>query len=57
MMMTSSIGTLLSEARERGHDVVLVDTAGRLHIDEALMQELQAAMGDTLDLSNYRFDL
>ncbi len=31
----------LQEARERGHDVVLVDTAGRLHIDEALMQELR----------------
>ena len=31
----------LQEARERGHDVVLVDTAGRLHIDETLMQELR----------------
>jgi signal recognition particle subunit SRP54 len=31
----------LREARERGHDVVLVDTAGRLHIDEVLMQELR----------------
>jgi len=31
----------LQEARERGRDVVLVDTAGRLHIDEALMQELE----------------
>jgi len=31
----------LQEARERGHDVVLVDTAGRLHIDEELMQELR----------------
>ena len=31
----------LQEARERGHDVVLVDTAGRLHIDENLMQELR----------------
>lgn len=31
----------LQEARERGHDVVLVDTAGRLHIDEDLMQELR----------------
>ncbi len=29
-------------ARERGHDVVIVDTAGRLHVDEALMQELSA---------------
>ena len=31
----------LLEARERGHDVLLVDTAGRLHIDEELMQELR----------------
>jgi len=30
------------EARRRGDDVVLVDTAGRLHIDEAMMQEVQA---------------
>lgn len=31
----------LQEARDRGHDVILVDTAGRLHIDEELMQELR----------------
>lgn len=30
----------LREAEAAGCDVVLVDTAGRLHIDEALMQEL-----------------
>jgi signal recognition particle subunit SRP54 len=30
----------LGEARAVGHDTVLVDTAGRLHIDEALMAEL-----------------
>jgi len=30
----------LREARNTAHDVVIVDTAGRLHIDEALMQEL-----------------
>jgi signal recognition particle subunit SRP54 len=29
-----------SEARSVGHDFVLVDTAGRLHIDEVLMDEL-----------------
>ena len=28
-------------ARSRGHDVVILDTAGRLHIDEALMKEVQ----------------
>ncbi|MCL2572747.1 MAG: signal recognition particle protein [Defluviitaleaceae bacterium] len=27
-------------ANKNGHDVVLIDTAGRLHIDEALMEEL-----------------
>ena len=30
----------LTEAGAVGHDVVLVDTAGRLHIDDALMEEL-----------------
>jgi signal recognition particle subunit SRP54 len=30
------------EAVERGCDVILLDTAGRLHIDEALMLELKA---------------
>ena len=31
----------LSYARQRGHDMVFLDTAGRLHIDENLMTELQ----------------
>lgn len=31
----------LAEANEHGNDIVIIDTAGRLHIDEALMQELQ----------------
>jgi signal recognition particle subunit SRP54 len=31
----------LREARERGRDTVLVDTAGRLHVDPALMAELR----------------
>lgn len=30
----------LREARERGRDVVLIDTAGRLHVDAELMAEL-----------------
>src|SRR5262249_272095 len=29
------------EARNTAHDVVVIDTAGRLHIDEALMNELR----------------
>ncbi|HUJ49657.1 MAG TPA: signal recognition particle protein [Bryobacteraceae bacterium] len=31
----------LREARQSGRDTLLVDTAGRLHIDDQLMQELQ----------------
>ena len=32
----------LTEARAKGFDTVIVDTAGRLHIDDELMDELQA---------------
>ena len=32
----------LAEAKNSGFDVVIVDTAGRLHIDDELMDELQA---------------
>jgi signal recognition particle subunit SRP54 len=32
----------VSEARKLGFDVVIVDTAGRLHIDDELMEELEA---------------
>ncbi len=35
-------GDALSEAKNLGFDVVIVDTAGRLHIDDDLMTELQA---------------
>jgi signal recognition particle subunit SRP54 len=31
----------LVTARERGHDVLIVDTAGRLHVDAGLMEELR----------------
>jgi signal recognition particle subunit SRP54 len=31
----------LAHARQHGHNYVIVDTAGRLHIDEALMAELK----------------
>src|ERR1700680_4775427 len=31
----------LRESRQTGRDVLLVDTAGRLHIDDQLMQEMQ----------------
>src|ERR671917_18047 len=35
----------LTEAKNAGFDVVIVDTAGRLHIDDQLMNELQAIKG------------
>ncbi|MEM9552863.1 MAG: signal recognition particle protein [Acidobacteriota bacterium] len=31
-------------AHEHGHDVVIIDSAGRLHVDEALMDELKAVV-------------
>jgi signal recognition particle subunit SRP54 len=42
----------LAEAKNLGFDVVIVDTAGRLHIDDALMGELEAikAAVDPVDL-------
>jgi signal recognition particle subunit SRP54 len=32
----------IKEAPERGRDTVVLDTAGRLHVDEALMEELES---------------
>ena len=32
----------LAHAKDYGNDIVILDTAGRLHIDEALMAELAA---------------
>ncbi len=37
-----------AEARRRGDDVLIVDTAGRLHIDEAMMAEARA-VADALE--------
>ncbi len=34
----------LAYAKENGNDYVLIDTAGRLHIDEALMDELEGVV-------------
>ena len=31
----------MNEAKKKGYDVVIIDTAGRLHINEELMQELR----------------
>ncbi|HIE51398.1 MAG TPA: signal recognition particle protein [Armatimonadetes bacterium] len=32
----------LSQARREGHDLLIIDTSGRLHIDEYMMEELRA---------------
>jgi signal recognition particle subunit SRP54 len=38
----TDLGTrALNVARQRGHDVLIMDTAGRLHVDTALMEEIQ----------------
>jgi signal recognition particle subunit SRP54 len=31
----------VAAGRSRGHDVLIIDTAGRLHVDEAMMEELK----------------
>ena len=31
----------VAEAKKKGHDVVILDTAGRLHVDDDLMKEVQ----------------
>jgi signal recognition particle subunit SRP54 len=36
-----ALDELLRHARNRGHDLLVVDTAGRLHVDEELMSELR----------------
>ena len=41
----------LTDARTRGFDVVVVDSAGRLHVDDALMDEL-AAIGNAVTPSD-----
>ncbi|MCJ7422275.1 signal recognition particle protein [Sphingomicrobium astaxanthinifaciens] len=35
----------LSAAKLQGYDVVMLDTAGRLHVDDALMDEMKAVAG------------
>ena len=37
----SSLSELVKFTRNRGYDLLLVDTAGRLHVDEELMDELR----------------
>ncbi|HUY08791.1 MAG TPA: signal recognition particle protein [Candidatus Dormibacteraeota bacterium] len=40
--LAKGVNQTVAEARRRGADVVIVDTAGRLQLDEPLMEELQA---------------
>jgi len=35
----------LAQAKKNGHDLLIVDTAGRLHIDDLLMQQLEHVKG------------
>ena len=44
----------LKVARDRGHDVLIFDTAGRLHVDEALMAEIRR-LADRLQPSEALF--
>jgi signal recognition particle subunit SRP54 len=37
----AALRDLIRETRNRGHDLLLVDTAGRLHVDDELMAELK----------------
>ena len=37
----------LAYAKDYGHDILIIDTAGRLHIDEALMEELVNIKNET----------
>src|SRR6056297_1966513 len=37
----------LSKAKTAGHDIVILDTAGRLHIDEEMMEELKEIKNET----------
>ena len=37
-----AVTTGIDQARNQGKDVVILDTAGRLHVDESLMEELAA---------------
>jgi len=38
----------ISYARDHGHDIVILDTAGRLHIDEELMEELRSIKSEVV---------
>lgn len=37
----SIVKRALTEARKKQHDILMIDTAGRLHVDETMMQEVK----------------
>src|SRR5437588_10332675 len=43
--VATDVAALASGAAAEGHDTVIVDTAGRLHIDEAMMTEIADVVG------------
>ncbi|MGD9345630.1 MAG: signal recognition particle protein [Candidatus Aminicenantes bacterium] len=43
-----ALKNIIAETKNRGHDTLVVDTAGRLHVDEELMEELRMVR-DILD--------
>ncbi len=45
---SAALRDLVHDARNRGHDLLIVDTAGRLHVDDELMDELKLVK-DILD--------
>lgn len=42
--VAQDVATAVHGARAQGRDTVIVDTAGRLHIDEAMMKEVEAVV-------------
>jgi signal recognition particle subunit SRP54 len=42
--VAEGVGAAVAGAMASGNDVVIVDTAGRLHVDEAMMAEVEAIM-------------
>ena len=42
--VAAGVGAAVAGAMASGNDVVIVDTAGRLHVDEAMMLEVEAIM-------------
>ena len=44
----------IKEAKQKGHNIVIIDTAGRLAVDEAMMQEI-AAIKDAIEPNEILF--